>query len=231
MNEPVLDISLTSFTDYLLRVGMSKLTEAHLIREQYLAGYKQYKDYYRPFRRAVRAIHRQNRPVHDLDQLPPTIPDLRGKRTNYELMARGYKRFWATNYQEMDFRWTRPARATWRHDRLSVRVNPELAFTNGQETHLLKLYLKKEKPTREQVRLIMHLMQITLRQQVNKPLIGLVDIRRARFFEETAFDPRLTVLLEGEAAGFVQMYRSIESFLELQALNGGGRNMADIEEG
>jgi len=94
-----------------------------------------------------------------------------------------------------------------------VRVNPELAFTDGTETHLVKLYLKKHEPPVEQVRLILHLMQLSLRPRVDRPVISLVDVRRGRVFEETSFDPRMTALLEGEAAAFVQMYKSIESIL------------------
>lgn len=206
-------ISLTSFTDFLLRVGLPKVKQAETIRDQYLSGYRHFKDYYRPFREAVCAIHRQGRPVFELDQLLSTISDERGKRTNYELMIRGYKRFWATCFQEMDYSWVTPPRAVWKYRRLVVQVNPELAFTNGHETHLIKLYLKKDTPSKEQVRLILHLMQLSLRPKVERPVISLLDVRRGQLFEETSFDPRLTALLEGEAAAFLQMYQSIDEMI------------------
>lgn len=207
------EISLTSFTDFLLRVGLPKVRQAETIRDQYISGYQHFKDYYKQFRDAVCAIHRQGRPVFELDQLLSTISDERGKRTNYELMIRGYKRFWATYFQEMDYSWVTPPKAVWKHRKLVVRVNPELAFTDGHETHLIKLYLKKETPSKEQVRLILHLMQITLRPKVERPVISLLDVRRGRLFEETSFDPRLTALLEGEAAAFLQMYQSIDEMI------------------
>ena len=205
-----IEISLTNFTDFLLRVGLPKLKQAETIWERYRSDYEHHKDYYKQFREAVCAIHRKGRPIYEIDQLLSVIPDLRGKRANYEQIIRGYKRFWATFFQEMEYSWTTPPKAQWKYRRLIVRVNPELAFSNGEETHLIKLYLKKDPPGKEQVRLILHLMQIALRPKIEKPVISLLDVRRARLFEATSFDPRLTALLDGEGAAFLQMYQSIE---------------------
>lgn len=215
-----IEISLTSFADFVLKTGMTKLSVVERIAQQYQEGYKRYKDYYGPFREAVCAIHKQGRPVFELNQLPPLLQGPDSKRANYESMVRGHMKFWASNYQESACTWTKPAKGTWTKGGLRIRINPELGFINGDETHLIKMYLKKEPPGRKQVRLILHLMQMALRPKVERPVIGFLDVRRGRLFQETAFDPRLSILIEGEAAGFVQMHRALQSRLHADELDG-----------
>lgn len=203
------EISLTSFTDFLLLAGMKKFKKGESILQQYQEAYQRHKDYYCEIRESIKAIHRQGRSVHELDQLPPTLPERNGKRTNCELMVRGYKRFWATSFQELDFNFKVPPKANWKYKRLSVRVNPELAFTDGADTFVIKLYLKKMKPSAEQAQLILHLMRLSLPFANERCVCCMVDVRRGRLIEEVAFDPRLTILLRSEAAAFLELASSL----------------------
>ncbi len=202
------DLSLTKFVDYIVKSGIPRLTEVRNIKRQLEAGYKPHQDYYLKFRRLVRHVHSSGKPVGMIAPMAEECADA-SRKINYDHMARGYQRFWARHFHEREVSWVSPPRSNWQHGQLNVRVNPELAFVDGDEVRLIKLYLKKDKPQANQVEIILHLMQETLWPTVENPAISLLDVRRGRLYEATSFRPELTALLRGEALGFVEILKTL----------------------
>ena len=54
--EPI-EVSLTSFADFVLKSGLPKLTCAQQMRQQYERGYSPSFDYYKKFRDTTRRLH------------------------------------------------------------------------------------------------------------------------------------------------------------------------------
>lgn len=201
-------ISLTSFTDFLLKSGSPKLTAAKRIVEQYEQEYRVFTDYYRKFREGVQEMHRRGCGIGFLDAVVDGVTEA-SKQVNYELLCRGYKRFWASTFQEQETRWITPPKQNWEFDDLAVRVNPELAFESNGETHFIKLYFKDERPSKQQSALILHLMRLALRPVRRKAIVALLDVRRSKLIEPTGYDAGLTTLLEGEALCFQRIVRQM----------------------
>ena len=79
---------------------------------------------------------------------------------------------------------------------------------NGVD-HVIKLYFKKEKITRQQVEIANHLMQLVLRKKRNNKTFRILDVRRGMLIESKLLNPNLTALVEGEALNLARIYSSI----------------------
>lgn len=202
-----IEVSLTSFADFVLKSGLPKLTCAQQIRRQYNREYNPAFDYYKKFRDSVRVMHSRRSAVSELPQALSRVADP-NKKVNYELLGRGYLKFWTSYLEPQSLQYCPPPVASWSHGKLVVRVNPELSFRDDRSNYLVKLYVKEEPLTKPQVSVILHLMQLALRPVVPNPVCLILDVRRARPFEATAFNPRWTVLLEGEALSFERMFQA-----------------------
>jgi uncharacterized membrane protein len=209
-----IDVSLTSFADFVLKSGLPKLTCAQQIRVQYERGYNPAFDYYKKFRDTTRRLHESGVPMSNLESELQSIADP-NKGANYEILARGYTRFWHVNMNDHGFAWRPPPVAEWTYGNLRVRVNPELAFTDGTANYFVKLYCKEDQLTKPQVQVILHLMQLSLRPKAQKPVVVILDVRRGRPHEATVFNPRWTVVLEAEALAFERMYRTQLALAEI----------------
>jgi len=209
-----IDVSLTSFADFVLKAGLSKLTVAQEIRKQYERGYNPAFDYYKKFRDAVRRLHEEGAPISELGDFGASVEEP-NKRVNYEILCRGYTKFWSVHLQEHGQQWMAPARGEWGFGRVRVRVTPELAFSDGSTNYLLKMHLKDEPLVRPQVQVILHLMQLALRPQVKRPVVAILDVRRSKLFEATAFNPKWTVVLEAETLSFERMYQQSAAMAEI----------------
>jgi len=200
-----IEVSQTSFADFVLKMGLPKLTCAQSIRRQYERGYSPALDYYKKFRNTVRSTHRQHLPMISLGDALKSVANA-NKQANYELLGRGYTKFWSSYLEPQSLQWCTAPVAAWTHGRVTVRVNPELAFRDERHNYLVKLYVKDEPLTKPQVSVILHLMQLALRPVVLNPVCVILDVRRGKPFEATTFNPKWTVLLEGEALSFERMY-------------------------
>lgn len=204
-----LKTSLTSFTDFVLESGISKLTIARKILDYHCSDYSRGRDYYRLFREKVTDTHTRRLPVSGLRDLLANLPT-KSHAVNYEHLVRGYQRFWARYFQERLTNWVVPARTPWQTAHLTVRVNPELGFEADGQTHYIKLYMKSDAPSSRQLAVILHLMQVTLWSKSTRPIVGVLDVRRGQLFEATSYDRRFEPLLRGEAVSLVTMCRMLE---------------------
>lgn len=195
------EISLTEFVDFAIKSGTPKLTAVRRIRAQHAAGYHPARDYWRKLRDGIVEMHEQGQAKSALDALVKGVDDA-NKRKNYPVAARAYKKFLG----QKSVAWFEPVRANWRHGNLSVRINPELGLILDGAPHLVKLYFKEQKLTKERVAIISHMMRAALGPRAKGAKVALLDVRNSRLHAFGAPAPDLLPLLEGEALAFCRMY-------------------------
>lgn len=197
----MLEISLTEFVDFVIKSGTPKLTQVRTIKRQHQAGYDPSHDYYRKLRDGVVDFHQRGLEKKALDALCQDIPD-KNKRNTYPLLVAAYKKF--LGRKRID--WFEPARGDWTHGSLRVRINPELGLSMDGEDHLVKLYFKDLKLTKDRIAIVSHMMLKALGASAEGMNVALLDVRNSRLHVFDCLDPALAPLLEGEALSFCRMY-------------------------
>lgn len=197
----MIEISLTEFVDFVIKSGTPKLTEVRKIKRQHDEGYHPSRDYWRKLRDGIVEYHQQERDGKFLDALHRGIPD-ENKRNNYPVLVKAYKKFLGRK----KFDWFEPAKADWQYSDLCVRVNPELGLAIDGDDHLVKLYFKETKLTRERIAVLSHMMLNGLSGPTDGLKVALLDVRSSRMHVFDSLDPALAPLLEGEALSFCRMY-------------------------
>lgn len=198
----MLEISLTEFVDFVIKSGTPKLTQVRSIKRQHEAGYEPSHDYYRKLRDGIVEFHQQGRDKKYLDRLSAGIVD-KNKSNTYPQLVNAYKKF--LGRKQVD--WFEPAKASWSHGALRVRVNPELGLSLNGDDHLVKLYFKDLKLTKDRIAIISHMMMSTVGASADGLRVALLDVRNSKIHVFDALDPSLAPLLEGEALSFYRIYQ------------------------
>jgi hypothetical protein len=194
-------VSLAYFVDFVLRCGTPKLT-----------GVREYKerrdelstDFYRPIREAIVEMHRKGAPLSMLDEVIAAHTEEKRARI-YPLVVAGYRKF--LNGDEK--RWFEPPHTSvWLGD-LEINVNPELGLLIHKKPHLVKLYFRSEPLTAKRASVILSLLAKGLSEGYPSHVLAVLDVPRAKLFTFTAPNPRLDVLLRGEAAAFSAIYGAL----------------------
>jgi hypothetical protein len=95
-------------------------------------------------------------------------------------------------------------------DELAVKINPELGLKIDATPHLIKLYFKDEAPTKHRVEIVLEMMKTVLGGRVpQNTRMAVLDVAKGKLFTQTVAIPQLTVLLEGEAAAFLRMWKAV----------------------
>jgi len=196
-----MEVSLTSFIDFVLKSGGPKMTCARKIKAQMAEEYNPAQDYYKRFREAVQELHADEVDKSELLDLIGPLPD--NKEDNYRLMATGYRKFLGRK----DITWFKPARKVWKHGDLAIPINPELGLEWDDEKYVIKLYLKSEKPSKDRFSSILALMHEALPGKDHQ--YGLLDVRNAKLylFEENMLE--LMPLVQGEAGSLEEILENI----------------------
>jgi len=200
----MIEISLTEFVDFVSTSGTPKLTVVRRVKQRHREQYDPQTDFYKRFRDAVLQMHKHNRPKDVLDQMLNGLTDKK-KQTAYPALVTGYKKFLGRK----DVSWSRPPRVNWVHDELAVSVNPEIGLRINGERQVIKLYMKEPKLTKLRTDIVTHLMLTELQAMASSAQFGILDVRNGRLIPASDEEPGLHALLEGEAASFAQVYRSL----------------------
>lgn len=186
-----MDIPLTSFIDFVLKSGGPKMTCAKKIKTQISEIYDPAGDYYKRFREAIQSMHSKGLDKTELSKLIGPLPD--SKKENFRAMVVGYKKFMGSKTVE----WFQPPRKIWSHGEIKIPINPELGLIWDNTKHVIKLYLKSEKPSKDRFSSILALMKNSLALKDCK--YGLLDVRNSKLylFEDNML--LLIPLVEGEA--------------------------------
>jgi hypothetical protein len=192
------DISITDFTDFILRTGLPKISKvAEIFRR---GDYQPSHDFWKLLREHICEYHEGahgGRLTFDLTGAHEK------KRARYQEAIEGYERYLKANAPE----WFKPHRAEWRFEDLVVRINPEVGFVLGGRSLLVKLYFKHEPLTKHRVQVALSLMSAG--QKSKKHRVAILDVVRSRLYVELAQNPQIEALLKGEAATFLAIWNSL----------------------
>jgi hypothetical protein len=197
-------ISLTDFVDFVISSGTPKLTKVGNIKNR--REYQPAFDFWKPLRDGIVAFHRarsQNR--RDLDRITSGVTDQK-KSVRYPECIRAYKRFLGRKRVS----WFAPPTGRWGPQDLTIRINPELGLNINGIPHVIKLYFKAEPLSRRRVEIVLLLLQAALQGQVRRGThYAILDVPRARLFEDPHPNASLLPLLQGEASSFLTIWNNI----------------------
>ncbi len=195
-------ISMTCFVDFVLKAGTPKLGAVRDIKE---TRDEAFSDFYKPLREALLDMHRDGKPLSSLDDFLGTLQDERKKRI-YPPIVRGYEKFLASG----STRWFEPPTSSVKMGGMTLNINPELGLDIDGTPHLIKLYFRGEPLSAKRVSVILNLMtQSNLSQRVPGCVFAVLDVRKARLHPLKVANPRLNLLLRGEAASFSAIYAAL----------------------
>jgi hypothetical protein len=118
-------------------------------------------------------------------------------------MIEGYQKFLGSKKTN----WFQPPRKIWNHGAIDISVNPELALEWSGKKHIIKLYLKADKPSKGRIATILALMHHSLK--VNNCELGLLDVRNSKLYLYESVMASLLPLVQGEAVGLEFMLNCI----------------------
>ncbi len=195
-------VSLTYFVDFVLRSGTPKLTG---VRE-----YKERKDelstdFYRPIREGIVGMHRRGECESVLDAVVAIQTDEKRRRI-YPYVVAGYRKFLASG----DKRWFEPPHGVMLLGDLEINLNPEVGFVIDKKPHLVKLYFRQEPLAAKRSAVALALLANGLGRHYPNHVFTMLDVPRAKLHTAaTQPNPRLAVLLRGEAAAFSTIYEAL----------------------
>ncbi len=195
-------ISMTYFVDFVLKAGTPKLTGVREFKER---KDELFTDFYRQIREAIVDMHRGNKSDKVLDDFLAAQTDERRRRI-YPGIAAGYRKFLASSAMK----WFDPPVGTCRLGDLEVNVNPEIGLVIDGKPHLIKMYFRGEPLSAKRLTVILNLLTSGL-DGVAAPgtVYAVLDVRKAKLHTFKAPNPRLSLLLRGEAASFATIYASL----------------------
>ena len=194
-------VSLTYFVDFVLKVGMPRLSGVKEFKEH---RYDHLTDFYRPLREAIVDAHEKNKPLSSLDDLVGTLSDERKRRIFPELIGT-YKQ-----WLRPSMKWFTPPRTTLAVGDLTIDVNPELGFEIDGKPHLIKTYFRGEPLAQKRVTTVLGLITAALGPGRPGTVFAMLDVKNGRLRTlKSAPNPRLGLLIRGEAASFSTIYASV----------------------
>jgi hypothetical protein len=194
-------ISLTYFVDFVLKAGTPKLSG---VRE-----FKERKDdlsfdFYRQIREAIVDMHRLGKPDSVLDDFLAAQRDERRRRV-YPSVVAGYRQFLAS----AKMTWFEPPVGSCRLGDLEININPDLGLVIDGKPHLIKIYFRGEPLSAKRTSVVLNLLAGGLAETNPGKVLALLDVRNAKIHTFKAPNPRLGVLLRGEAAAFSTIYAAL----------------------
>lgn len=195
-------VSLTYFVDFVLKVGTPKLTGVKEFKEH---RYDHLTDFYKPLREAIVDMHEKGRSDRVLDDFLLTLTDERKRRIFPDLLA-GYRKFLGS----ASMKWFTPPHTAMTVGDLEININPELGFEIGGTPHLIKTYFRGEPLAQKRVNVVLGLITAALGATRPGTVFSMLDVKNARVYTlKSAPNPRLGLLLRGEAASFSTIYAAV----------------------
>jgi len=194
-------VSLTYFVDFVLKVGTPKLSGVKEFKEH---RYDHLTDFYKPLREAIVDMHEKGKPDRALDDFLVTLTDER-KRRIFPGLVEGYRKFLRPGMT-----WFTPPHATLPVGDLEININPELGFEIDGTPYLIKTYFRGEPLSQKRVSTVLGLITSALGPGRPGTVFAMLDVKNSRLRTlKSAPNPRLGLLLRGEAASFSTIYASV----------------------
>jgi hypothetical protein len=195
-------ISFTHFVDFVLKAGTPKLTGVKELKEN---KDNRHSDFYKPLREAIVDMHMQGGDEDELDDFLDTLEHERERRIFPALVA-GYRKFLGSR----DMAWFDPGSAKYRLGHLKININPELGLVIDGVPHVIKMYFRGEPLTHKRVSIVLNLLNAAIEPADPDTVFAMLDVRNSRLHTlKLPLNPRMDVLLRGEAASFSKMYASV----------------------
>lgn len=187
-------LSLTDFVDIVSSGGTPKATKVRQIK--YRPPYNPATDFYKPLRESIIDFHRHKYGKSYIDTTINGLSDPK-KQTAYPMIAEGYKK-WIGKKKLI---WFDPPRSFFSSHGVDVTVNPELGLIINGTPHLIKLYFKADKLTKNRIDIITHLMTVVLFGEIPNPqetVMSVLDIRNSKLISPTIDIAQLNGILKAE---------------------------------
>lgn len=194
-------ISLTYFVDFVLKAGAPKLTGVRDFKENKDEAFT---DFYKQVREAIVDMHKKGASDKVLDPFLHAQTDERRRRI-YPSIIEGYRKFLNSGR----ISWFAPPVGTYAVGGVEINVNPELGLNIDGTPHLIKMYFRGEPLASKRVSVVLNLMTSSLGTTVPGATFAMLDVRKARLHTLKSPNPRLNLLLRGEAASFSTIYAAL----------------------
>jgi len=194
-------VSLTYFVDFVLKVGTPKLSGVKEFKEH---RYDHLTDFYKPLREAIVDMHEKGKPDRALDEFLGTLTDER-KRRIFPGLVEGYRKFLRPG-----MKWFTPPHTTLPVGDLEININPELGFEIDGTPYLIKTYFRGEPLAQKRVAIVLGLITAALGPGRPGTVFAMLDVKNSRLHTlKSAPNPRLGLLIRGEAASFSTIYAAV----------------------
>ena len=198
-----MNISFTTFIDFVMATPGAKVTVVREARDMYNEGYKHWRDFHKDLREGIISMHRHGRGRADLDRVVAVADERHAD--NFRPCVVGYAKWMGRK----KFMWVKtPSVLPWRSGELEVAVNPELQLAIDGKPHAVKLYFKDAKLEKTRVNSMLHLLRLAVPDRNTE--IGILDVRRGRLVAPTREVSNVDLLVQGEAASFAAIWRGLD---------------------
>lgn len=194
-------VSLTTFLDFTAASGSARVTQLRQSKRRYAQEYAPARDYYKFLREAIEECFAEGWSAQALRTQLRALPDSR-KAENFEECRKGLTK-WVGRKELGPLP---KSRASWTSEGVTVNINPELHLTVSGSPHMIKLYFKGEKISKQRVDVALHLLKSKVPSGTTA---GILDVRRARLYVPTVTKPGMSALLAAEAAAFGSLWESL----------------------
>lgn len=200
----MIEISMTTFVDYLIATGSTRISVVRRARKMYSEDYNPAFDFWRLFRKAIEEMHRENLGKGHLDLLQSNLSD-KNKKNAYTRNIFGYKKWMGRK----KFEWINSVKSSWRSDYIIVNINPELNVKINGEQYIIKLYLKADKLTKHRVNTSLYLLKESIKKRRLKAIPAILDVKNSKLIKHSRDITGIKALLNAEAFSFINLYENL----------------------
>jgi hypothetical protein len=194
------EISLTDWVDFVITAGPPQFTK---VKELAARGeYDPRFDFWKPLREGLQSDHQGRTKLEDV-LLGLKDPK---KLKRYPDAIKAYKKFVGKKH----LAWFKPPSALWTYGGLTVRVNPELGLQFDGKKHVVKLYFKEEKPTKQRLNVVLAMMRVALNLG-ESAVPAVLDVSSCRLITPRLVEQDLLPMLQAQAIAFVHMWNAVSA--------------------
>lgn len=196
-------ISLTDFVDIVSKSGTPKANKVAQVKNR--PDYDPSQDFYKMIRECIIQTHQKNGDKTELRRMLIALSDPK-KRANYPEIVAGYSKWWGRK----TLKWFSPPADVFVAHGIEVSVNPELGLVVNGQKHIIKLYFKGEKLSKNKIDIATHLMEACLRPKTKLgDTMSVLDIRNSRLISPTVPVAALSGALNAELAYIAALWPGV----------------------
>jgi hypothetical protein len=197
-------ITQTDYIDFLSKSGTSKSTKVKTIYTR--PAYHPAFDFYRDLRAEIIENLKEKKKKHSVNEFLDQVKNSK-KFSRYLPLMNGYLKFLGRK----NFEWFSPPSASWIYKQLTIKMNPEIGISYGQEKFIVKLYFKETSLHNSDIKVLLWMMDSTLCQGIyNGYKCALLDVERGQLKYFKKKENMIPALIEGEAECFIKLWESLE---------------------